>query len=316
MAEAADVWADLVPNLLIGLREGFEASLIVSVLVATLVRADQRARLPQVWTGVLAAVALSASFGAVLTFAAASMSTAAQETFSGVLSLIAVGFVTVMVFWMRRSARTLSGEISGRVTVALALGPGMLVLTAFLAVAREGLETSLFVWTTTRGADESAGPLVGAVAGIALAAAACFAIYRQTLRINLTRFFTITGIGLVVIAAGVTGYGLADLQESALLPGGAATAFDLSATIDPSSWYARLTEGILNITPRMTVLQVVGYLAYLVPVLLLFLRGAGATAPATAPAAATTPTGTAEATGTEPTSAAAPAGSLEPAAAA
>ncbi|KLL11705.1 iron uptake transporter permease EfeU [Protofrankia sp. BMG5.30] len=283
------MWTNFVPNLLIGLREGFEASLIVSILVATLVRADQRARLPQVWTGVLAAVALSASFGAVLTFAATSMSTAAQEAFSGVLSLIAVGFVTVMVFWMRRSARTLSGEISGRVIAALAIGPGALVLTAFLAVAREGLETSLFVWTTARGADESVGPLVGATAGIALAAAACFALYRQTLRINLTRFFRITGIGLIVIAAGVTGYGLADLQESGLLPGRATTAFDLTATIDPSSWYARLTEGIFNITPRVTVLQVVGYLAYLLLVLPLFLRGTGTTTPATATEPATAP---------------------------
>ncbi|WP_131767078.1 iron uptake transporter permease EfeU [Candidatus Protofrankia californiensis] len=274
------MWADLVPNLLIGLREGFEASLIVAILVATLVRADQRARLPQVWTGVLAAVALSASFGAVLTFAAASMSTAAQEAFSGVLSLVAVGFVTAMVFWMRRSARALSGEIKGRVTAALALGPGVLILTAFLAVAREGLETSLFVWTTTRGADESVGPLVGATAGIALAAAACFAMYRQTLKIDLTRFFTITGIGLIVIAAGVTGYGLHDLQESDLLPGNETTAFDLTATVDPSAWYSRLTEGILNLTPRMTVLQVVGYLAYLVPVLALFVRGARPAAPA------------------------------------
>ncbi len=267
------MWADLVPNLLIGLREGFEASLIVSILVATLVRADQRARLPQLWTGVLAAVTLSASFGAVLTFAAASMSTAAQEAFSGVLSLVAVGFVTAMVFWMRRSARALSGELRGRVTAALALGPGMLIITAFLAVAREGLETSLFVWTTTRGADESVGPLVGAIAGIVLAAAACFAMYRQALKINLARFFTITGIGLIVIAAGVTGYGLRDLQESGFLPGDTTTAFDLTATVDPSSWYSRLAEGILNITPRMTVLQVIGYLAYLVPVMTLFVRG-------------------------------------------
>ncbi|AEH09823.1 MULTISPECIES: iron uptake transporter permease EfeU [Frankiaceae] len=300
------MWTNFVPNLLIGLREGFEASLIVSILVATLVRADQRTRLPQVWMGVLAAVALSASFGAVLTFAATSMSTAAQEAFSGVLSLIAVGFVTVMVFWMRRSARTLSGEISGRVIAALAIGPGALVLTAFLAVAREGLETSLFVWTTARGADESVGPLVGANAGIALAAAACFAVYRQTLRINLTRFFRITGIGLIVIAAGVTGYGLADLQESGLLPGGATTAFDLTATIDPSSWYTRLTEGIFNITPRMTVLQVVGYLAYLLLVLPLFLRGAGSTAPAATPAEPTTPA--------EPAVTAEPVAAVEPAA--
>ncbi len=282
------MWSDVVPNLLIGLREGLEAGLIISILVATLVRSDRRERLGQVWTGVLAAVALSVSFGAVLTFAAASMSTAAQETFSGVLSLIAVAFVTVMVFWMRRSARALSGEISGKVTAALALGPGVLVLTAFLAVAREGLETSLFIWTTTRGASESVGPLIGAAVGIALAAGLCVGMYRRAVKINLSRFFTFTGIGLIVIASGVAGYGLRDLQEGGVLPGGGTAAFDLGGTFDPGAWYSRFVEGVLNITPRMTVLQVVGYLAYLVPVMVLFIRGTrparqATPAPATAP---------------------------------
>ncbi|ETA01009.1 iron permease [Frankia sp. CcI156] len=274
------MWGDVLPNLLIGLREGLEAGLIVSILVATLVRADERSRLPLVWTGVLAAIALSASFGAVLTFAAASMSTAAQEVFSGSLSLVAVGFVTVMIFWMRRSARALSGEIKGKVTAALALGPGVLILTAFLAVAREGVETSLFIWTTTRGASESAGPLIGAAAGLLIAAGLCVGMYYRAVKINLTKFFTFTGIGLIVVASGVAGYGLRDLQEAGALPGFDTVLFDLRTTFDPSSWYARLVEGVFNITPRMTALQVTGYLAYLVVVLALFVRGTRAPQPA------------------------------------
>jgi high-affinity iron transporter len=282
------VWSAVPPNLLIGLREGLEAGLIVSILVATLVRSGRRDRLRSVWTGVLAAVALSVSFAAVLTFAAASMSTAAQEAFGGVLSLVAVVFVTFMIFWMRRSARALSGELKDKATAALALGPGVLVLTAFLAVAREGLETSLFLWTTTRSAGESAGPSVGAAAGLVLAAGLCVGMYRRALKINLSRFFTYTGLGLIVIVSGVAGYGLRELQESGLLPGYETNAFDLSATLDPSAWYCRLVEGVFNVTPQMTVLQVVGYLAYLVPVLALFARGTRAArpAPARAPAAA------------------------------
>src|SRR3954449_414935 len=112
------MWSDIAPNLLIGLREGLEAGLVVTVLVAALVRSGQRDRLTAVWTGVLAAVTLSLSFGATLTFAAASMSTRAQEAFSGALSIVAVCFVTAMVFWMRRSARTLSGHLKERVTAA------------------------------------------------------------------------------------------------------------------------------------------------------------------------------------------------------
>jgi FTR1 family protein len=106
------VWDDAFPSFLIGLREGLEAGLIVSVLVAALVRSGRRTRLPYVWTGVAAAVGLSMSFGAVLTFTSANLSGKAQEAFAGTLSLVAVVFVTAMVFWMRRSARTFSGEIN------------------------------------------------------------------------------------------------------------------------------------------------------------------------------------------------------------
>ncbi|MBK3573752.1 FTR1 family protein [Streptomyces sp. MBT65] len=267
------MWDDAFPSFLIGLREGLEAGLIVSILVATLVRADAKSRLPQVWTGVLAAIALAMSFGAVLTFTAANLSATAQEAFGGVLSVIAVAFVTAMVFWMRRSARTFSGEIREKVTGALGMGAGVLMLTSFLAVGREGLETALFLWTTARAAGESAGPLTGAGIGLVLAAVLCWGLYRRVLRINLAKFFTATGVVLVVIAAGVLGYGLRDLQEGGVLPGLTTYAFDLSGSVDAGSWYSTLVQGVFNLMPTMTWLQVVGYVGYLVVVLPLFVRG-------------------------------------------
>ncbi|MFI9252131.1 iron uptake transporter permease EfeU [Streptomyces sp. NPDC053069] len=273
------MWDDAFPSFLIGLREGLEAGLIVSILVATLVRAEARSRLPQVWTGVLAAVAVAMSFGAVLTFTAASMPQTAQEAFGGTLSVIAVAFVTAMVFWMRRSARNLSGELKEKVTGALAMGSGVLILTSFLAVGREGLETALFLWTTARAAGESAGPLTGAGIGLVLAAALCWGLYRRVLRINLTKFFTATGAVLIVIAAGVLGYGLRDLQEGGVLPGKAAFAVDLAGSVDAGSWYSTLVQGVFNLTPTMTWLQVVAYVGYLAVVMTLFVRGARATAP-------------------------------------
>ncbi|MFD7832968.1 iron uptake transporter permease EfeU, partial [Kitasatospora sp. NPDC059803] len=281
------MWDEAFPSFLIGLREGLEAGLIVSILVATLVRFGHKARLPQVWTGVAAAIALSLSFGAVLTFTAANLSGHAQEAFGGVLSLIAVGFVTAMVFWMRRSARTLSAELKEKVQASLAMGAGALVLTSFLAVGREGLETSLFLWTNVRTAGESTGPLLGAAVGLVLSAGLCWGLYRRALKMNLTRFFTITGAGLIVVAAGVLGYGLRDLQESGLVGGGSSYAFDLSGHLDASSWYATLVQGTLNLTVTMTVLQVVGYLAYLCIVMTLFVEGVrgGKTAPAPGKAA-------------------------------
>ncbi|MDH6127111.1 iron uptake transporter permease EfeU [Kitasatospora sp. GP82] len=272
------MWDDAFPSFLIGLREGLEAGLIVSILVATLVRSDQKARLPQVWTGVAAAVALALSFGSVLTFTAAKLSGSTQEAFGGTLSLIAVGFVTAMVFWMRKSARNLSSEIREKVTAALAMGAGTLVLTSFLAVGREGLETSLFLWSTIQTAQESTGPLAGAAVGLLLATGLCWALYRRVLKINLTKFFTWTGAVLIVIAAGVLSYGLRDLQESGVLPGGTSYAFDLSKHLDASSWYATLVQGVFNLTVTMTVLQVLAYVAYLAIVMTLFVQGVRATA--------------------------------------
>ncbi|MEV0479802.1 iron uptake transporter permease EfeU [Streptomyces sp. NPDC050508] len=280
------MWDDAFPSFLIGLREGLEAGLIVSILVATLVRADARSRLPQVWTGVLAAIALAMSFGAVLTFTAANLSATAQEAFGGVLSVIAVAFVTAMVFWMRRSARTFSGEIREKVAGALGMGAGVLMLTSFLAVGREGLETALFLWTTARAAGESAGPLTGAGIGLVLAAALCWGLYRRVLRINLTKFFTATGVVLVVIAAGVLGYGLRDLQEGGVLPGLTTYAFDLSGSVDAGSWYSTLIQGVFNLMPTMTWLQVVGYVGYLAVVMPLFVRGVKKETPKPTPATA------------------------------
>lgn len=279
------MWHDAFPSFLIALREGLEAGLIVSILVATLVRAGQRARLGAVWTGVGAAAALSLSFAAVLTFTAADFSATGQDVFGGVLSLAAVAFVTAMAFWMRRCAPAHAGEVKAKAAGALAGGAAVLALTSFAAVAREGLEASLFLWTTARSAGESHGPMIGVVVGLSLALAACLGLYRRVLKLNLGRFFTVTGVVLIVIAAGVLAYGLGDLQESGLLPGRRTHAFTLTA-VDAGSWYATLVAGTFNLTPSMSVLQVTGYLLYLIPVTVLFIR-----APRTIPAASThTPT--------------------------
>jgi high-affinity iron transporter len=277
------MWNTAFPSFLIGLREGLEAGLVVSILVATLVRAEARDRLGAVWTGVAAAVAVGLSFAAVLTFTSAALPAGGQDAFGGVLSLLAVCFVTTMVFWMRRNAKSLSGDLKARVSEALGRGDKVLVLTAFLAVAREGLETSLFLWTTAKSAGQARGPMLGGLVGILLAVALCWGLYRRVLKINLTRFFAYTGGVLIVIAAGVLAYGLGDLQEAALLPGYAAHAFNLS--IDAGSWYATLIAGTLNLTPVMTWLQIVGYVLYLATTMTLFVHGVRAAGRAQAAAA-------------------------------
>ncbi|MYS89561.1 MULTISPECIES: iron uptake transporter permease EfeU [Streptomyces] len=272
-------------NYLIGLREGLEASLVVCILIAYLVKTDRRDALRPIWIGIGIAVALAFGFGCALEFGSQELTFEAQEALGGSLSILAVGLVTWMVFWMRRTARHLKSELHGKLDAALAMGTGALVATAFLAVGREGLETALFVWASVHAAsDGSPRPLLGVALGLLTAVLLGWLFYRGALRIDLARFFTWTGGMLVVVAAGVLAYGFHDLQEARFLPGERKLAFDISGTIPPDSWYGTLLKGVFNFQPDPTVLQVVVWLLYLVPTLTLFLAptglGRGRTAPA------------------------------------
>ena len=277
----------MIANYLIGLREGLEAALVVSILVAYLVKAGRRDRLGPVWAGVLVAVGVSLAFGALLTFTSSRLSFQAQEAFGGSLSLVAVGFVTWMVFWMRRTARSLSAELRGRMQAALAMGTGALVVTAFLAVGREGLETALFIWSAVQATGQNTQPVIGATLGLLSAVVLGYLFYKGALRINLATFFRWTGLVLIVVAAGVLSYGVHDLQEAGILPGLNSLAFDVSAAVPPGSWYGTLLKGTVNFTPATTWLQAVAWLAYVVPVLVLFLRPARPAPVPAQPAAAT-----------------------------
>ncbi|MFF1375635.1 iron uptake transporter permease EfeU [Streptomyces sp. NPDC058308] len=258
-------------NYLIGLREGLEASLVVCILIAYLVKTGRRDALLPIWIGIGVAVALALGFGCALTFGSQELTFQAQEALGGSLSIVAVGLVTWMVFWMRRTARHLKAELGAKLDVALQMGTAALVATAFLAVGREGLETALFVWASVRASnDGSHGPLLGVVLGLLTAVALGWLFYKGAVRINLAKFFTWTGAMLVVVAAGVLAYGVHDLQEAEFIGGLRDKAFDVSATIPPDSWYGTLLKGVFNFQPDPTVLQVVVWLLYLVPTLAFF----------------------------------------------
>jgi high-affinity iron transporter len=257
---------------LIGLREGLEATLVVSVLVAFLVKGDRKDRLPLVWAGVIAAVALSVGFGALLTFTAAHLEHQQQELFDAITSLLATAFVTRMIFWMRRAARSLSGELRTKLNDALQLGSTAVAVMAFLAVAREGLETSLLFFASVQGATTTATPLIGISLGILTSIVIGWGIYKSALKINLTTFFTWTGLLLILVAAGIFKYGVHDLQEANILPGLSTQAFDISAILPPDSWWGALISGMFNITPQPSVLETVAWVVYAVPTLILFLR--------------------------------------------
>jgi high-affinity iron transporter len=261
----------VIANFLTGLREGLEASLVVSILVAYLVKSGRRDRLPDIWLGVGVAVAISLSFGAVLQFTSQSMSFRAQETFGGVMSILAVGLVTWMIFWMRRTARFIKAELEGRLTDALTMSRFAVTVIAFVSVGREGIETSLFLWASTQTAGGGVSPLVGIVLGLGCAIVLGYLMYRSAVRVNLAKFFTYTAYGLVVVAAGVLAYGVHDLQEAGRIGGGEDVLFDISSAVPLTSWYGSLLKGAFNFTPAPTVVEFAAWLGYLVIVFALLM---------------------------------------------
>jgi high-affinity iron transporter len=281
-------------NFLIGLREGLEASLIVSILIAYLVKSGRRDQLPKVWAGVATAVAISLGFGAILTFGPRGLSSAAEEIIAGALSIVAVGLVTWMIFWMATAARTLASDLRRQVDAATDRSSWSLPLIAALAVGREGLETALFIWAATGAAGAEGtptnGPLLGALLGLLVAVGLGYAMYAGAVRINLSKFFAVTGGFLIVIAAGVLAYGVHDLQEAGVLPGAESLAYDVSAAIPPAGVLGTLLRGIFNFSAAATVLQVTVWVAYVAVVGTLFVRLVRRkTQPAPAPQASAAP---------------------------
>jgi high-affinity iron transporter len=282
---------------LIGLREGLEAALVVGILVGYLVRVGRRDALARLWAGVGLAIALALGIGAIFTFGAYMLTFQAQEIIGGGLSLLAVAMVTWMIFWMQRAARTMKTDLESGAQRALAAGTvWALVAIGFVSVAREGVETTLLLWSMVQTFGDGPAALGGALLGLAVAALAGWLIARGLVRVNLRIFFTATGAFLIVVAAGVLAYAVHDLQEAAVLPGpftsvapldpatgevavGAAGfplgwAFDVSDVIAPSGPLAALLQATVGFMPRMSWLQVLAWALYLSIVGALFARGA------------------------------------------
>jgi high-affinity iron transporter len=257
---------------LITLREGLEAALIVSILIAYLVKTDRGDALRYVWAGVGAAAVFSVAVGGTLAVAADTLPANAQSALEGVMALLAVAFVTWMVFWMARNARQLKGQLEEHLDKAAAAGAGALAAMAFIAVSREGFETALFLWTSFQATGGGFWAILGGVLGLICAIALGFLIYRGALRINLAKFFKWTGIALIVIAAGVFTYGIHELQSAGWLPGGDAIAFDVSGALPYDSVQYTLVHGMLSIRTVPSWFEVVAWFAYLIPVMVIFLR--------------------------------------------
>lgn len=266
----------MIPTFVITLREGVEAALIVGIIAAFLVKEGRRDALRQMWLGVAIAVALCLGVAVLLEVVGQDLPQKQQEGLETVIGLIAVMAVTYMIVWMRRNARGIKATLEGEAASALAAGSTMaLVAMAFLAVLREGFETSVFLLAAFQNSTDTTAAGSGAVLGLVAAIAIGLGLYRGGVRINLTRFFRITGIVLVFVAAGLLATAAHTAHEAGWINGLQGQAVDLSWLVQPGTVSGSLLTGMLGLQPTPTVIEASLYLLYAVPMAIYVLWPSG-----------------------------------------
>ncbi|MDQ7998887.1 MAG: iron uptake transporter permease EfeU [Pseudomonadota bacterium] len=274
----------LIPFLIM-LREGIEAALIVGIVASYLQQSGRGRLMPAVWVGVLLAVALSLFAGAGLQLMAAEFPQKQQELFEGIVGLVAVVMLTSMVFWMRKTARSIKGQLHASIDRALGHGDGQgwaLIGMVFLAVAREGLESVFFLLAIFQQSSGWEAP-VGALAGIAVSVVIGYGLYSGGVRLDLRRFFRFTGLFILLVAAGLLAGVLRKLHEAGVWNQLQTVVFDMSATLPMDSPLGAVLSGLLGYQAAPVVGEVIVYLAFLAVSLYFFLRPVAA---APSPAAA------------------------------
>ena len=261
---------------IVTLREGIEAALIVSILLAYLKQLGRTDRAHVVWWGTALAIGLSAVVGTVIFAVGAEFEGTAEQVFEGLVTLTAVSVLTWMIFWMRRQGARIKSDLQEKVDTALVAGGFALAALAFTAVLREGIETALFLFAAAKGtavdAGGVAGQVTGAVLGLGLAVVLCVLLYRGGIRMNLRTFFRVTGSILIVVAAGLFAYSVHELQEAGWFPLLTATAFDLTETLPDDSGVGAVLRGLVGYNADPSTLELFAWLGYVILVGTLYLR--------------------------------------------
>ncbi|MCK0439810.1 FTR1 family protein [Gordonia alkaliphila] len=272
LADAApSVVTKMVGSGLIGVREGLEAGIVVMILIAFAAKSGRRDALRWLWAGVIAALAMTIGTFLIIQFGTSTVSNLTAELIAGIASLVAVAIVTSMLLWMRKAAAHLSGDLKSGLASALEIGGIAVFSVAFLAVGREGFETALLMVGYAENVSGGIWPLVGLLIGIAIAAGLTTLLYFGTVSLDFNKFFTYTGLFLIVVAAGILSYGVHALQVYGWLPGMNNVAYDISSWYDTSSWYGAIFSGIFNFSANPSWLQVIAWVAYVGIVTPLFL---------------------------------------------
>lgn len=262
----------MLANLIIGFREGLEAALIIGILAAYLVKLDRRRELSKLWIGVSAAIIVAVGLGVVLGVLVENVPEGTNEFIAGVTSIIAVVFVTWMIFWMARQSRVLSKDLRAQIDQA-EKSAWAIATIAFLAVVREGIETSVFLWSSSRAAGADTYPVLGALIGFAAAAILGYGIYRGAVKLNLSKFFAYTGAFLIVVAAGILSYGIHELQEIGLLPFLTEQTYDVSGVITEGGVLDTFLRGTISFRSAPSQLETLLWFAYLIPTAVIYYRG-------------------------------------------
>ena len=268
-------------SLLITLREGFEAALVVAIVLAAVRRSDRPEMARWVWYGTGAALALAAVVGWLIHITIDDLTGDSRARVFAIICFGAAGLLTWMIFWMRRHARSLKGELEGKAIQALHQSAFALGMVAFVAVAREGLETALFLISTTTNSSSN-DVVFGALIGIVLACVLGVLIYHGSKAISMKLFFQVTGVLIILFAAGLVSRGVLFLQSSGDLGSVNDAVYNLTGQrwLTQDTQTGRFLAGIFGWDPRPSIEQVVVYLGYLVPVLFLFFKRPRVTPPA------------------------------------
>ncbi|MEN3270788.1 iron uptake transporter permease EfeU [Pseudonocardia sp.] len=258
----------MLATFVIGLREGLEAALIVGIIAGFLANQGRRDALRQVWLGVGAAVVICVAGGVALELVTADLPQAGQEGLETLIGLFAVAMVTYMIVWMRRHARGMRAELETSATAALARGSAhALVGMAFLAVLREGFETVVFLIAAFQASTSPMAAGSGALIGVVVAVVLGYGVYRGGVRLNMARFFRVTGAVLVVVAAGLLMTAAHTAHEAGWLDAGQRQAADFTWFVQPGTPVSSLVTGVLGIQPFPTVIELVVWVLYAVPLL-------------------------------------------------
>ena len=281
----------MLPTYLLSLREGLEAALIIGIVLGAVNKIRRTDLVPAVWLGTLSAIAVSVLTALILTSVGMSLEDEAEEIFEGVTMLIAAGILTWMIFWMGKQARFLKGELEAGVSKAAAsTGKSAVFTLAFMAVVREGIELAIFITAAFFAGNQGDGSsnlvqtLAGTILGLGTAALLGWTIFATTVRLDLRRFFQVTGILLILFAAGLVAHGVHEFNEAGIIPAVVEHVWDVNRIVDETSLAGELLKTLFGYNGNPSLTEVLAYLVYLITVSIFWKREN--TVPAKTPAAA------------------------------